>query len=71
MSADVNEVCRLLDELKIEHNEIDGHEVRWRDEDGKQWAFFGRIYSGRGTRLCAYDIDPVKAVERATGRKVR
>ena len=42
MSADVNEVCRLLEDLDIDHEVAqNGHEVRWRDADGVRWAFFG------------------------------
>ena len=63
MSADVNEVCRLLEDLDIDHEVAqNGHEVRWRDADGVRWAFFGSLYSGRVTRLCAYDVTPETAV---------
>lgn len=71
MSADVNEVCRELDELGIEYTVTEnGHEVFWYDEWGVRWSFFGRVWAGRGTRLCAYDINPSVAVKHATGRAV-
>ena len=68
MSADVNAVARLLREKGIQYTEsTSGHEVRWTDPDdeGVQWAYFGRIYSGRDSRLCAYGIDPSEAVRKA------
>lgn len=71
MSADVNEVARLIEGLGLEcHVTETGHEVYWFDEYGVRWSYFGRLYSGRESRLTAYSISPVEAVERATGRKV-
>ena len=67
MSADVNEVCRLLEERGVDHGVTDtGHEVYWHTADGVRWSYFGRLYCGRESRLCAYGISPQSAVERAT-----
>jgi len=65
MSADVNEVCRLLDAKGIEHHETDtGHEVYW-DAGDVRWSYWGRIYGGRGPRLTAHGIGPRQAVAAA------
>ena len=68
MSADVNEVARLLDALGIEHSEsADGHDIRWRDHNGCVWAYYGAIYGSCDSRLCAYGVTPDEAVRRSIG----
>lgn len=68
MSADINEVCRMLEDRAIPHGVSDsGHEVYWVDARGVRWSYFGRLYSGRESRLCAYGITPQMAVETVCG----
>lgn len=68
MSSDVNEVCRRLSDAGVAHTVTEtGHEVLWRDAAGVQWAFFGKLYAGRESRLCAYGIDPARAVAASMG----
>ena len=72
MSADVNEVCRLLDERGLEHRVTEtGHEVVWYAEDGTRWSYYGMLYAGRTSRLTCYGVRPERAMEIATAASGR